>query len=103
MLNDHLAVGVRNAGKQIPYGSVSLLVNVLLPLRNGFRLARNRGKTGVRVIPQRCACLLYNGLPDVVTGAVEMKTEALGKVTVGRLDGQVSEPLALVTLVVDKP
>jgi len=40
MLDNHLAVGVRYAGKQIPYGCVRLLVDVLLLLWDGFGLPR---------------------------------------------------------------
>lgn len=83
MLNNHLPVGVRYAGKQVPYGSVGLLVNVLLPLGDGLRLAWHNGGGGVLIISEGCACLLHNCLPYVVASAVEVKTEALGKITLG--------------------
>jgi hypothetical protein len=70
VFNYHLAVGVRDARKKVPYGSVGLFVNVLLPLGDGLGQAKS-SPAGIKLaIPECRPCLFHNSLPDMVSDSV---------------------------------
>ncbi len=79
MLNDHLPISVGYARKQIPDCCVSLFVDVLLPLRNGLGQAGCCASGPKLVISESSACLIHDGLPDVVANSVQLRAESLGK------------------------
>jgi len=89
MFDDHLAICVRYAGKQVPYRSVSLLVDILLLLGDGLRLSGccASGQLLLMVIPEGGTGLLHDGLPNVVARSVEMGAESLGDAVTGGLGG----------------
>ena len=102
MLDDRLAIGVRYAGKQIPYSCVSLLVNVLLPLWNGLRPAGLGADDLNVVMPESRAGLFHDGLPDVVARSVQVRAEFLGKPINGLEKKRVREGITAIR-VVDRP
>ena len=77
VLDDHLAIRVRNAREQIPYRRVSLFVNVLLLLWNGLGKASICASALELVAPKSCACLLHDGLANVMADSVQLGAESL--------------------------
>jgi hypothetical protein len=77
VLDDHLAIRVRNAREQIPYRRVSLFVNVLLLLWNGLGKVKIYANAFELVAPESCACLLHDGLANVMANSVQLGAESL--------------------------
>jgi hypothetical protein len=86
MLNDHLAIRVWNARKQVPYGRISLLVNLFLTLRYRLRHAKVGFNDDMLVIPKRLPSLLNDCLAYMMTHAVDMIAQRLAQVGITRLE-----------------
>ena len=85
MLDDHLAIRVRDPGEQVPDCRVSLSVNFLLSL--GDRL-RDRGvclDQRKLAIPKRLAGHFDDGLSNVMARSVEMGAQSPRVATGSRL------------------
>lgn len=78
MLYNHLTVSIRNPGKQIPDGSISLSVIGLLCFWDWFRFTVSYPQRLLRQIHNAGLSFFENSLPDMVPNAVHLVSKMCG-------------------------